>query len=1026
MPTLGRPRITTDAGSRPPVNELGVPYNAGGVSFGGIAGQPLFGGSGAWRMYVDEWEYNPDLAWPNNIWLYSQMRTDEQLAALLTSVMWGISQLRFVVDPNGCPQEMVDMVCQNLNLPELGKEDQPRRRMKKRFSHNKHVVNAMLACIWGHMYFEQVGEIVDGKWQLRKLAPRMPQTIRQINVADDGGLVSIQQWGPAMLPSDSPLGGPEIPVDRLVGYIFQQEGMNWTGRSMLRDVYRSWLLKDRLLRIEAINHERAGGVPYANAPMGATVDEIEELNLMMQQFRIGETSGAAMPYGAELNIAKGSNSDINATIQRLDEGMARKFLLMLVNLAQGGQHVGSYALGETFEDFFIVGQRQIAQWYCDNTTEHVIEDMIDWNFGESQDLTPVLKWERSSEDQLGTEQLSMLVQHGVITMDDETENWVRYRAMVPKKTEPRPTLDVTPGGARQPTEQQARGENPGGQSSSQGQSAQPSRTAASGRALPPPDVAASVSYEFNPAVTNVRGVPIMEAGVEYRLSTGPTTFTPEDLADVVAAINEDFSLPKPRHGIGHIDPRFNDEKFWDGEPTWGSITNASLSDNGTVVYADIEGVPTWLGKLLPFAYPSRSIEGFWNITSDAGRTYRFVLSACKTLGIQWPGINKLEDLPMYWEGEDVPAGVVVDPQIVAAAQAAAQLPGGDPMKVRFPWQRETTASANIDDVRRAFYGSFCTADPTRKNWWVRQVLVDPSEVVAEDNETGQLYRIPFSAAGSGVEFDDPQPVRIGLIPEDKPELLKSAASATAEIVATGRTVLASWSSRDESVPDNRGGMMDPKLVRQQLGLPEDASDEQVTQALFAKAGITMGEADPAAPDPAPAPTPTPDPAPQPDPAPTPDPAPQPTAEILPFQVPDGMVLVDKSALEANTQVAAKAADFFEKHEENERENLVMAAIGDGKIPPASKDHWVGLLERDPNAAQVLATLASVIPVEERGHSHSPGVGETLQLEAEQVAGWSAELFPEVAASRRVAQAMASGDLTALPRVQMDAPYGRGR
>jgi hypothetical protein len=67
-------------------------------------------------------------------------------------------------------------------------------------------------------------------------------------------------------------------------------------------------------------------------------------------------------------------------------------------------------------------------------TEHVIEDIVDWNYGEDEELTPRITWERASEDALGSEELANLVHQGVITMDDETENWVRYRKLMPKKT----------------------------------------------------------------------------------------------------------------------------------------------------------------------------------------------------------------------------------------------------------------------------------------------------------------------------------------------------------------------------------------------------------------------------------------------------------------------------------------------------------------------------------------------------------------------------------------------------------------
>jgi len=296
-------------------------------------------------MYVDEWEYVPELRWPQNVRLMDQMRTDSQLAGLITAVMWGICQLRFVIDPNGSRASLVKEISEDLNLPVLGEDEQPVGRMKGRFAHSRFITQAMLSVIYGHMYFEQVGSIVDGKWRLRKLAPRMPQTIRQINVNDVGDLVSVQQWAPVgwNMQQNAPgfWQGPEMPVDSLVPFVFQAEGASWTGRSMMRDCYRDWLIKDRDLRVEAMNHERAGGVPFAEGAQGMTSDELEDLNTLMQQFRIGENSGLAVPFGTKVQIAKGSGSDIDRTVKRLDESMARRFLLQLVNLAQGGSHVGS-------------------------------------------------------------------------------------------------------------------------------------------------------------------------------------------------------------------------------------------------------------------------------------------------------------------------------------------------------------------------------------------------------------------------------------------------------------------------------------------------------------------------------------------------------------------------------------------------------------------------------------------------------------------------------------------------------------
>ena len=75
----------------------------------------------------------------------------------------------------------------------------------------------------------------------------------------------------------------EIHVDRLVAYVNDQEGSNWIGTSYLRSLFKHWVRKDRLLRVDAINAERHGaGMPLAYAPPNATKDL-----LILSKFRRG-------------------------------------------------------------------------------------------------------------------------------------------------------------------------------------------------------------------------------------------------------------------------------------------------------------------------------------------------------------------------------------------------------------------------------------------------------------------------------------------------------------------------------------------------------------------------------------------------------------------------------------------------------------------------------------------------------------------------------------------------------------------
>ena len=1039
MPPLGRPRTTTNQGSRPPVNELGVadPTNYG------VSVNPLSGTLAPWRQFIDQVEYVPEMRWPTSVTTFDQMRTDSQLAALITAVMHGVTQLRFLISPNGARPELVTEIAQDLNVPIQGKEDEPMGRMKKRFSHQRFCSQAMLAVLYGHMYFEQVGNIVDGKWRLRKLAPRMPQTIRAINVAEDGGLVSIQQWGTNQILGGQGIGiPPEIPVDRLAAFVFQQEGYSWVGRSMMRDCFKDWVIKDRLMRIEAINHERAGGVPYANAPQGATVKEIEDLDQLMRQFKIGESSGMALPFGADLNIAKGMNSDIDKTIKRYNESMARKFMMMVANLAQGGQHVGSYALGDIFDDLWHIAQRAVAQWYCDIVNEHIIEDIVDWNYGEDEELVPKLTWERTREDSLGVADLSLLVERGVIIVDDEIENAVRYKYQLPKRTDPRPDYAIGPGATRQPPENTPpvkEGDTKAWVQAGAPSSETPAPTRASiwqrltGRSKP--DVMAS----DGPVLVTVPNVEILHAGIEYNLSTGPTTFTPEDLRDAVMAANEDPSIPTPRLKLGHIDPRFNDASMFDATPAFGKATNLRLSENGMSIYADYVGVPKWLADIMATAYPSRSIEGYWGVESQMGKKWRFVLSACSLLGVVWPGCTVLEDLPNYY-GAEMPSDV----QVIAAPVEAT---GGDPDKMKFFGRKDeekTAASANLDDVRRAFYNQYIPENPDNFWWWIQAVLIDPNELVVEDDETGQLYKLTFESDNEGnITFGEPEPVRIDYIPDTR-EANKAAAAHVAATLAIGREVAASWNKREDSVLPTTtasGGAMDPKQIRERLGLAEDASDAEVQEALRelnAAAGVSNDgtQGDPAAHGGVtPAGTGVPEPgAKVTQEGETADDDPNNVVTASGVTIPKGMRLIDEATLETLKVGASAGLTLLEESAKEKREKLVAAAIGDGRIAPAAREHWLSSLETADKvgdksmAASLEAMPKGLIPVElrELGHGGTgpDGVAAAGDLDPETVRGWSGALFPEVRQEHAREAALASGEALGRQRVTADASYRR--
>jgi hypothetical protein len=124
------------------------------------------------------------------------------------------------VDGRGCRDEVTEFVATNLGLPIVGAEDEDfteQLRGRDRFSWPDHKRLACLMLPFGHSYFEQVYRYDEDtkKFRLRKLAPRLPKSIAQVNVARDGGLISIQQWDSgAAFANITSAGFSEEPVHR--------------------------------------------------------------------------------------------------------------------------------------------------------------------------------------------------------------------------------------------------------------------------------------------------------------------------------------------------------------------------------------------------------------------------------------------------------------------------------------------------------------------------------------------------------------------------------------------------------------------------------------------------------------------------------------------------------------------------------------------------------------------------------------------------------------------------------------------
>ncbi|MGV8852824.1 MAG: phage portal protein family protein [Rhodoglobus sp.] len=404
-----------------------------------------------WGSLVSEThETNPDLQWPNSIDVFDRMRReDPQVKSVLRAVTLPIMRTSWVIDGSGCKPEVVALVAGDLGLPVKGVPFVAPLRTKGRFSWEEHLRLSLLELVYGHSFFEQVYDQSSGQAHIAKLAWRPPRTIAGVDVAKDGGLEAIKQHGYSGSSTEV-----KIPVDRLVAYVNEREGANWLGESLLRSAYKMWLLKDRVLRIQALAAERNGlGIPVytaADLPEGMEAEErdawlkSEKASglTLTKNFRAGEAAGASLPPNSKLELmgVSGKLPDTDKPIRYYDEQIARAVLAHFLNL---GTETGSWALGSTFANFFTDSLNAVAQHIADITQQHVIEDLVDLNWGSSEPA-PRLVPSAIGEDQPATaEAIKALVDCGALSVDPGLEAFLRAKYAMPVKTENTSVSDKT-------------------------------------------------------------------------------------------------------------------------------------------------------------------------------------------------------------------------------------------------------------------------------------------------------------------------------------------------------------------------------------------------------------------------------------------------------------------------------------------------------------------------------------------------------------------------------------------------------
>lgn len=252
----------------------------------------------------------------------------------------------------------------------------------------------------------------------------------------------------------------DLPMNKVMLYSHGAKFGNVYGKSRLKRAYKSWFIKEVMLRAWGVANERHGK-PHTIAKANLDGNVQDPAN-----------PGTIIPYAQYLasvldGLANNGSCIVNQTtdvsIVRAAAGMGKDFgeiiqycnrsILMAIGLPSlllDGGSVGSYSLGKEQGDRFNQLLEAILIEFTDVLIEQLIRPLIDYNFGEQSDYGYFGFEEWNAEDQLTiVSAIEKLTNTGYLSKDRYADQcYVRERAGVPPITQAEmetdfPAMDVS-------------------------------------------------------------------------------------------------------------------------------------------------------------------------------------------------------------------------------------------------------------------------------------------------------------------------------------------------------------------------------------------------------------------------------------------------------------------------------------------------------------------------------------------------------------------------------------------------------
>ena len=287
----------------------------------------------------------------------------------------------------------------------------------------------------------------DGLIGWKKLPIRAQETLYEWKFKEHSDeLAGMEQW----TITDTDVIQVVIPIEKALHFVTKSRKNNPEGRSILRTAYRDWYFKKRIQEIEGIGIERdLAGFPLLEAPEGyeslwdpEAEPEVQAALMSAQNIvtniRRDSQEGLVIPPGWKMTLlSTGSRRqfDTNQIIERYNKSIATSVLTDFVLL--GHESVGSFALADNKTKMFALAVGTYLDIICEVFNSQAIPRLIDINGDHFKDITDYPYMKHGDIEDANLEKIGAFIQQmtgsGVLTPDDELEDYIRQIANLPEK-----------------------------------------------------------------------------------------------------------------------------------------------------------------------------------------------------------------------------------------------------------------------------------------------------------------------------------------------------------------------------------------------------------------------------------------------------------------------------------------------------------------------------------------------------------------------------------------------------------------